>query len=108
MIFRLILSLGKARSQTRMPTREPIKELRKVEVERDRGELDLARALDADGKEGETFSKLTRYEAAIERSPSASTSRSAGMSNLIRRKIAAYAIPNLSGVRTKIEAARFH
>jgi pyocin large subunit-like protein len=45
-----------------------IKELRKVEVERDRGELDLARVLDADGKEGETFSKLTRYEAAIERS----------------------------------------
>jgi hypothetical protein len=45
-----------------------IRELRKVEVARDRGELDLARAFDADGRDGETISKLTRYEAAIERS----------------------------------------
>jgi hypothetical protein len=45
-----------------------VKELRIVEVEKDRGELDLARAFDADGRDGETFSKLTRYESAIERS----------------------------------------
>jgi hypothetical protein len=45
-----------------------MKEFRAAESERDREELNLGRAFDADAKDGETFGKLSRYEAAIERS----------------------------------------
>jgi hypothetical protein len=45
-----------------------MKEFRSAESERDRAELSLGRAFDADAKDGETFGKLSRYETAIERS----------------------------------------
>jgi hypothetical protein len=45
-----------------------LKEFRSAESERDRAELSLGRAFDADAKEGETFGKLNRYETGIERS----------------------------------------
>jgi hypothetical protein len=45
-----------------------LKELRRAEFERDREELSLGRAFDADAKDGETFGKLNRYETGIERS----------------------------------------
>jgi hypothetical protein len=45
-----------------------LKELRRAEFERDREELGLGRAFDADAKDGETFGKLNRYETGIERS----------------------------------------
>jgi hypothetical protein len=41
---------------------------RSAESGRDRPELSLGRAFDADAKDGETFGKLSRYETAIERS----------------------------------------
>jgi hypothetical protein len=45
-----------------------MEEFRSAESERDRAELSLGRAYDADAKDGETFGKLSRYETAIERS----------------------------------------
>jgi len=39
-----------------------------AEYERDRDEVLLGRALDADAKEGDAFAKLSRYERSIERS----------------------------------------
>jgi hypothetical protein len=45
-----------------------MKEFRTAESERDRAELSVGRAFDADAKDGETFGKLSRYETAIERS----------------------------------------
>ncbi len=45
-----------------------LKKLKHAEFERDREELSLGCAFDADAKDGETFSKLNRYETGIERS----------------------------------------
>jgi hypothetical protein len=45
-----------------------MEEFRSAESERDRAELGLGRAFDADAKDGETIGKLGRYETAIERS----------------------------------------
>jgi len=42
--------------------------LGQAEYERDRDEVLLGRALDADAKEGDTFAKLARYETRLERS----------------------------------------
>jgi hypothetical protein len=42
--------------------------LGQAEYERDRDEVLLGRALDADAKEGDTFGKLARYETSLERS----------------------------------------
>jgi hypothetical protein len=44
-----------------------MEEFRSAESERDRAELSLGCAFDADAKDGETFGKLSRYETAIER-----------------------------------------
>jgi hypothetical protein len=43
-------------------------ELEQAEYERDRDEVLLGRAIDADAKEGDAFAKLTRYERSLERS----------------------------------------
>jgi hypothetical protein len=42
--------------------------LRRARYERDRDEVLLGRAIDADAKEGDAFAKLTRYERSLERS----------------------------------------
>jgi hypothetical protein len=39
-----------------------------LKYERDRDEVLLGRAIDADAKEGEAFTKLARYERSLERS----------------------------------------
>jgi len=43
-------------------------ELEQAEYERDRDEVLLGRAIDADAKEGDAFAKLARYERSLERS----------------------------------------
>ena len=47
---------------------EATEALRQAKYGRDRDEVLLGRALDADAKEGDTFAKLARYETRIERS----------------------------------------
>jgi hypothetical protein len=47
---------------------EATEALRQANYERDRDEVLVGRALDADAKEGDTFAKLARYETRIERS----------------------------------------
>jgi len=47
---------------------EAIEERRQAEYERDRDEVLLGRAFDADAKEGDAFGKLARYETSLERS----------------------------------------
>jgi hypothetical protein len=47
---------------------ETMAALRRAERERDRDELLVGRALDADAREGDAFGKLARYETSLERS----------------------------------------
>ena len=47
---------------------EATEALGQAKCERDRDEVLLGRALDADAKEGDTFGKLARYETSLERS----------------------------------------
>jgi len=47
---------------------EATEALGQATYERDRDEVLLGRALDADAKEGDTFAKLARYETSLERS----------------------------------------
>ena len=47
---------------------EVVRELEQAEYERDRDEVLLGRAIDADAKEGNAFVKLARYERSLERS----------------------------------------
>ena len=42
--------------------------LRRAEYERDRDEVLLGRAIDADARDGDAFTKLARYERSLERS----------------------------------------
>jgi hypothetical protein len=49
--------------------REAKEALEQAKHERDRNEVLLGRAIDADAKEGDAFAKLARYERSLERSP---------------------------------------
>jgi len=65
----LSLSFGAERTITDEASYARVaRELRRAEFERDRDELSLGRAFDADAKDGEAFGKLNRYETGIERS----------------------------------------
>ena len=61
-----VVPFGSASFLARTQKRKEV--LQEAKYERDRDEVLLGRALDADAKEGDTFGKLIRYERSLERS----------------------------------------
>jgi len=61
-------SIGPFHEMDRAAYTEAREELDRATSERDRDEVLLGRAIDADSKEGDAFAKLSRYEKSLERS----------------------------------------